>query len=70
MPKEKKHGQKDCDIIRFEPHKLIEGIVLASHAMQIDIAYIYIRGEFYNEALILQKAIEETNSAKLVPFID
>ena len=38
-----------------------------SHAMQIDIAYIYIRGEFYEESLALQKAIDQAESAGLIP---
>jgi NADH-quinone oxidoreductase subunit F len=51
---------KDRDIIRFEPHKIIEGALLASIAINAHICYIYIRGEFYNEAIILQKAIDES----------
>jgi NADH-quinone oxidoreductase subunit F len=50
---------KDRDIIRYEPHKLIEGALLASFAMQAHACYIYIRGEFYNEAHTLQAAIDE-----------
>ena len=38
---------KDRDIIRHEPHKLIEGCLLAGFAMRAHCAYIYIRGEFY-----------------------
>ena len=50
---------KDRDIIRNEPHKLIEGALIASLAVRATKCYIYIRGEFYNEALILQQAINE-----------
>ena len=50
---------KDREIIRNEPFKLIEGILYASIAMEAHTSYIYIRGEFYNEALVLQKAINE-----------
>jgi len=57
---------KDRDIIRYDPHKLIEGCVLASVGIGAHICYIYIRGEFYNEALILQKAIDEAYKAKLI----
>ena len=57
---------KDREIIRNEPHKLIEGCVLASYAIQASICYIYIRGEFYNEAVILQKAIDEAYENGLV----
>ena len=57
---------KDRDIIRYDPHKLIEGCVLASRAIGAHSCYIYIRGEFYNESLILQKAIDEAYKAKLI----
>ncbi len=50
---------KDREILRNEPFKLIEGILYASVAMQAHTAYIYIRGEFYNEYNSLQKAIDE-----------
>ena len=50
---------KDRDIIRNEPHKLIEGCFLAGFSMRSHCAYIYIRGEFYNESNILQSAIDE-----------
>lgn len=50
---------KDRDIMRNEPQKLIEGCLLAGYAMRAKACYIYIRGELYNEALILQKAIDE-----------
>ena len=57
---------KDRDILRYEPHKLIEGCVIASVGIGAHICYIYIRGEFYNEAVILQKAIDEAYDAKLI----
>jgi len=50
---------KDRDILRYEPHKLIEGCLLAGFAMRANAGYIYIRGEFVNEAIALQKAIDE-----------
>jgi len=50
---------KDREIIRNEPHKLIEGCVIASYAIGANTCYIYIRGEFYNEAIALQQAIDE-----------
>ena len=53
---------KDRDIIRNEPHKLLEGCLIASYAIGASKCYIYIRGEFYNEAKILQKAIDEAYS--------
>lgn len=82
MPKERPEGQpaylvvnadesepgtcKDRDIIRHDPHKLIEGCVIAGCAMRAVAAYIYIRGEFYNEAVALQKAIDEAYDAGLI----
>ncbi len=57
---------KDRDILRYEPHKLIEGCVIASVGIGAHTCYIYIRGEFYNEAIILQKAIDEAYDAKLI----
>lgn len=57
---------KDRDIIRYEPHKLIEGAALASVAVGANICYIYIRGEFVVEAMILDQAIREAYEAKLI----
>ena len=57
---------KDRDIIRNEPHKRLEGCLIASYAIGASKCYIYIRGEFYNEAKILQKAIDEAYSKKLI----
>jgi len=57
---------KDRDIIRHDPHKLIEGCLIASFAMGAHAAYIYIRGEFYNEYLNLQAAIDEAYDAGLI----
>ena len=57
---------KDRDIIRNEPHKLIEGCLIAGYAIRATKCYIYIRGEFFNEALILQKAIDEAYKNNLL----
>ena len=57
---------KDRDIIRHEPHKLIEGCLVAGFAMRAHTAYIYIRGEFFNEGKILQAAIDEAYDAGLL----
>ncbi len=57
---------KDRDIIRYDPHKLVEGCVLASVGIGANVCYIYIRGEFYNEAAALQNAIDEAYAAKLI----
>ena len=57
---------KDRDMIRHDPHKLIEGCVLAGFAMGAHVAYIYIRGEFAAEADILEAAIVEAREAGLL----
>jgi NADH-quinone oxidoreductase subunit F len=57
---------KDRDILRFDPHKLVEGCLLASVGMGAGACYIYIRGEFYNEATHLQTAIDEAYAAGLI----
>ena len=57
---------KDRDMMRFDPHKLLEGCLLASFAMNAHACYIYIRGEFYNEASNLQVAIDEAYEAGLI----
>lgn len=57
---------KDREIIKNEPHKLLEGCVIASAAIGAHTCYIYIRGEFYSEAQILQKAIDEAYAAGLI----
>ena len=57
---------KDRDIIRHDPHKLVEGCLVAGFAMGACAAYIYIRGEFANEAKVLQAAIDEAYAAGLI----
>ncbi|WP_395677054.1 NADH-quinone oxidoreductase subunit NuoF [Inquilinus sp.] len=82
MPKESKDGRpsylvinadesepgtcKDREILRFDPHRLIEGALLASFAMGAHACYIYIRGEFYGEASNMQVAIEQAYDAGLL----
>ncbi|THU83225.1 hypothetical protein K435DRAFT_807685 [Dendrothele bispora CBS 962.96] len=50
---------KDCEIMRGDPHKLVEGCLVAGRSMNANAAYIYIRGEFYQEASHVQQAIDE-----------
>ncbi|HUY69170.1 MAG TPA: NADH-quinone oxidoreductase subunit NuoF [Alphaproteobacteria bacterium] len=57
---------KDRDILRFDPHRLLEGILCACFAINAHASYIYIRGEFYNEASNVQKAIDEAYAAGLI----
>ncbi|KAF7662792.1 hypothetical protein LDENG_00226910 [Lucifuga dentata] len=57
---------KDREIMRHDPHKLVEGCLVAGRAMGARAAYIYIRGEFYNESSNLQVAINEAYAAGLI----
>ncbi len=57
---------KDRDMLRNDPHKLVEGCLLAGFGMGANAAYIYIRGEFYREAENLQGAIDEAYDAGLI----
>jgi NADH-quinone oxidoreductase subunit F len=57
---------KDRDILRHEPHKLIEGCLLASFAMGAHACYIYVRGEFIREREALQRAVDEAYAAGLL----
>lgn len=57
---------KDRDIMRHDPHTLIEGCVIASFAMGAHAAYIYIRGEYIRERYALQAAIDECYEAGLL----
>ncbi|MBN9525520.1 MAG: NADH-quinone oxidoreductase subunit NuoF [Alphaproteobacteria bacterium] len=57
---------KDRDMMRHDPHKLIEGCLVAGFAMRAVAAYIYIRGEFYREAEHLEYAIAEAYQAGLI----
>ncbi|MGN3973158.1 NADH-quinone oxidoreductase subunit NuoF [Tsuneonella sp. SYSU-LHT278] len=82
MPKESKDGRpsflvinadesepgscKDREIIRHDPHKLIEGALVAGYAMRARAAYIYIRGEFIREAETLFSAVAEAYNAGLL----
>lgn len=57
---------KDREIMRKDPHKLVEGCLVVGRAMNATAAYIYIRGEFYEEAVVLQTAINEAYKAGLI----
>ena len=81
MPKEPKPGKpnflvinadesepgscKDREIIRHDPHKLLEGALIAAFAMRARAAYIYIRGEFIRETEVLRRAVQECYDAGL-----
>jgi NADH-quinone oxidoreductase subunit F len=57
---------KDREIMRFDPHKLVEGALIAAFAVGANAAYIYIRGEFVLEAKHLQAAIDQAYAAGLI----
>lgn len=57
---------KDREILRNDPHRLLEGMLIAGCGMGATVGYIYIRGEFYNEASNIQLAIDEAYDAKLI----
>jgi len=78
MPKEKKQTQylcvnadesepgtfKDREIMRWTPHALLEGTLITMHAIQADVAYIYIRGEFTEPLAVMEQALAEATAAK------
>ena len=57
---------KDRDILRHDPHKLVEGCLIAGFAMGANAAYIYVRGEFVREAAILDSAVQQAYDAGLI----
>jgi len=57
---------KDREIMRKDPHKLVEGCLIAGFAMGARAAYIYIRGEFWHEARCLEQAVQEAYKAGLI----
>ncbi len=77
MPKEKKKPHylcvnadesepgtfKDREIMRWTPHALLEGTAIAAHAIQAEVAYIYIRGEFTEPLTVMERALAEATSA-------
>ena len=57
---------KDREILRNDPHRLLEGMVVAGRAMGAHVGYIYIRGEFYAESSSVQIAIDQAYEAGLL----
>ena len=57
---------KDREILRNDPHLLIEGCLVASYAIRAHTAYIYIRGEYVQERERLEAAIKQAYAAKLI----
>jgi NADH-quinone oxidoreductase subunit F len=57
---------KDREILRHDPHKLVEGCLIAGFAMGAHAAYIYVRGEFYNESSNLEISVQQAYDAGLL----
>ncbi|MGH7482738.1 MAG: NADH-quinone oxidoreductase subunit NuoF [Longimicrobiales bacterium] len=57
---------KDRELCRWTPHQLIEGALIAAYAMQADHVYLYVRGEFFEPAQVLGRAIEEATADGLI----
>jgi len=57
---------KDRDILRYNPHQLIEGMAIASYILGATVGYNYIRGEYWEPFLACEKAIKEAHEAGLL----
>jgi NADH-quinone oxidoreductase subunit F len=57
---------KDKQIIHKDPHQMIEGMIIACYANNVNLAYIYIRGEFVEGARILNRALREARAKNLL----
>lgn len=57
---------KDREILRFNPHQIIEGIAIGGYAMGATVGYNYIRGEYWEPYESFEKALEEARQAGLI----
>jgi NADH-quinone oxidoreductase subunit F len=57
---------KDREIMRHDPHLLVEGCLIAGFAMGANVGYIYVRGEFIRERERLQAAVDQAYAARLI----
>ncbi len=57
---------KDREILRHDPHLLIEGCLLASFAMRAHACYVYVRGEFIRERENFEAAVRQAYDARLI----
>lgn len=57
---------KDRELMRWTPHQLIEGCMIAAHAIQAEHVYIYCRGEFFEATQVLARAVEEAYEAGII----
>jgi NADH-quinone oxidoreductase subunit F len=57
---------KDRDVMRFTPHRLIEGCLITAHGIESQSVFIYIRGEYLHEFEVMRAALEDTRRAGLL----
>ena len=57
---------KDRLLINKTPHQMLEGMIIASYAISCNLAFIYIRGEFYSETKLLEEVLAEAYDANLL----
>jgi NADH-quinone oxidoreductase subunit F len=57
---------KDREIMRHDPHLLVEGCLIASFAMGANACFVYVRGEYVREREALQRAVDEAYEARLI----
>jgi len=57
---------KDRDVMRFTPHRLIEGCLITAHGIESQSVFVYIRGEYLHEFEVMRAALEETRRAGLL----
>jgi NADH-quinone oxidoreductase subunit F len=57
---------KDRQILEFNPHQLIEGILISAYAIQAQNCYVYIRGEYHKWVKLLQKALDDAYNAGFI----
>lgn len=56
---------KDRDILRYNPHQLLEGMIIAGYVMGASVGYNYMRGEFYEQFDRMEQAVKEAKEAGL-----
>jgi NADH-quinone oxidoreductase subunit F len=61
---------KDREVMAKAPHRLLEGCLIAAHAIESQNVFIYIRGEYLTEYEILQRAVDEARAAGIFGDVD
>jgi NADH-quinone oxidoreductase subunit F len=57
---------KDRDVMRFTPHRLIEGCLITAHGIESQSVFVYIRGEYLREFEVMRDALDEARKADLL----